>query len=409
MPTADELTVRQIMQADPIRVGPRVTIQDVLRLMNDLRVGSVLVAAGDELVGIFTERDFLRQAATAAPGWRSAPVGEWMTRDPHTIGPDDDWERAMAMLEEHRVRHLPVVEGGRIVGIVSARHLIAFRQDHLNGLIEQRTRELRSANDQLIARDADTVANMRIAGRVLERIVLPHQRPEWPEFEVGVHFEPLDQLGGDYYDFADLGTDHVGLLVADASGHSIPASLVAVMARTAFAEVAKATLHPGQVLAAMNERLQGLSDERFVTAFYGVLHRATRRLTFANAGHPPVLRYVRRTGQVDRLSARGFLLGIIPGEVYKESHVTLEVGDRVVLYTDGVIEARDELGDTFGIDRLADFVREHGEMPPVKLSAAITERIDQFRAGTAATDDVTLVVVGVGDSAAPCRLTRADF
>jgi len=393
-----ELTVRLIMTPDPIRVPPETTIQDVLRLMNEQRVGSVLVSVEDRLLGIFTERDFLTQAATAAPGWRQAPVGEWMTREPFTIAPSADWEYAMTVLEKLRVRHLPVIDEGRIVGMISSRQLIARRQEHLNRQIEQRTQELRRANDQLLSRDAETAQNMRMAGRLLQQIVLPHQAPDWPELSFGVHFTPLDQLGGDYYDFTNLGQEYVGFLIADASGHSLPASMVAVMARSAFAEVARSTLHPGQVLASMNHRLQDLTDERFVTAFYGVFHRETRRMVFANAGHPPPLRYVARTGTVEPLSARGFLLGIMPGEVYQERLVTLEPGDRVCLYTDGVFESRDEIGETYGTDRLNDCIRRHGSKSPQELTQAILDDVATFCGGRPATDDVTLMVVGIEEA-----------
>src|SRR5437763_5590285 len=130
----------------------------------------------------------------------------------------------------------------------------------------------------------------------------------------------------------------MGILIADASGHSIAAGMVAIMARFAFAEVVRHTVRPAQVLEFMNRRLQGLTDERFVTAFYGVLDRQTREIRYANAGHPPPLRYSPRTGLVEPLAARGLMLGIVPDASYEEKTLTLAPGDRLCLYTDGVVE-----------------------------------------------------------------------
>src|SRR5205823_6808806 len=117
--------------------------------------------------------------------------------------------------------------------------------------------------------------SLKVAGRLMNRLLLPGAPPDWPELAWAVHFRPLDPLGGDYYDFAQPDGRHLGVLIADASGHSLPAAMVAIMARIAFAETA-GTPRPAKVLAAMNRRLQALADERFGTAFYGVFERHAR-------------------------------------------------------------------------------------------------------------------------------------
>src|SRR5207237_2296477 len=132
--------------------------------------------------------------------------------------------------------------------------------------------------------------------------------PDWPEVAWGVNYAPLDPLGGDLYGFARPDEDHLGVLIADASGHGLPAAMVAIMTRLAFVEAARGTSRPGEVLAAMDQRLLDLADERFVTAFYGVFDRKNLRLKYANAGHPFPIWYSARTGRAVELSARGFLL-----------------------------------------------------------------------------------------------------
>ena len=324
------LTVRQLMQSDPVVVPPTCPLREALALMNQFRIGAVIVVSPERaLLGIFTERDLLRRVIDADPTWRDVPVERWMTLKPHAVGPELGWEDVTSLMDRLRVRHLPVVEDHRVIGIISTRMLMGRRTEHLNRQVEERTRELKHANDELMARDADLRYNLRAASRFQTRLLLPHAPPEWPELHWGVHFAPLDHLGGDYYDLAHPDDQHLGFLIADASGHSIAAMMVAIISRIAFAEVANTTTSPGSVLNAMNDRLQGLADERFVTAFYGVLNRRTWTLTYANAGHPYPLRRIAATGEVQPLSATGFILGIVPGEQYREKTVQLAPGDRL--------------------------------------------------------------------------------
>jgi sigma-B regulation protein RsbU (phosphoserine phosphatase) len=393
---ATDITVRDVMTPDPIRLAPEQTIQEALDLMNRHRVGAVLVTLEDRLRGIFTERDFLRRAATASPGWRTATLAEWMSPDPYTIPPDAGWEQALTSLERLRVRHLPVVEDGRVVGIVSARQLIGRRAEYLKTVVGARTREVRQANEALLARDAEMRHSMKAAARLQRHVVLPHAPPAWAEISIGVHFAPLDPLGGDYYDFATPGDDHLGILIADASGHGIPAAMVAVMTRFAFVEAAARTTSPGEVLTALNARLQELTDERFVTAFYGVFDRRNRRLTYANAGHPFPLHYSAADKTCRPLSARGFLLGVSPEEVYRERSVELAPGDRLGFFTDGVTDTRNDLGESFSLDRFQEgllSLPDGGN--PKEWVKEIVGRLAEFRGSERAVDDVTMILAGV--------------
>lgn len=388
-----ELTVRNVMHSDPVTVRPTCPVMEVIARMNELRIGGVVVVdEAEHLVGIFTERDLLKRIAHADPRWREFPVSEWMTPDPHSTTADVLWEDALAQMAQFRIRHLPVVEGRRVIGIVSTRLLMSQRAEHLNQLVENRTRELKRAIDEVMARDSEMRYNLHAAGRLQTRLLLPHEPPNWPELRWGMHYAPYDHLGGDYFDVAHPGPDRLGFLIADASGHSIAAAMVAIMSRTAFTEAAGSTESPGAVLAAMNQRLQGLADDRFVTAFYGVLDRRTRVLTFANAGHPYPLRFVARTGAVEPLAARGFMLGIMPEEQYREETVRLEPGDRVCFYTDGLIEARDERGEGYGTERLTSALLAHGREPAEGLCARLVADQHAFRGTQPLSDDMTVVV-----------------
>ena len=393
--TANELRVRQVMTPDPVTVPPGEPLQEVLRRMARHRIGAVLVGDGGLVEGIFTERDLLRIAPDAPHGWRQRPVADWMTRDPHTVGPDAGWEEAAALMERLHVRHLPVVEGGRTIGIVTARQLIAHRTQHLNRLVDERTGELQRLTEQLLKRDRQTQRNLTAAGRLVNRLLLPAARPDWPELSWAVHFRPLDPLGGDYYDFAQPDGRHLGVLIADASGHSIPAAMVAIMTRLAFAEASRDSTRPGEVLAALNRQLQGLADERYVSAFYGIYDRVLRRFTYASAGHPPPLLYDASDRVCRPLESRGLLLGIVPDAEYEERSVDLAAGDRLCLYTDGVTESRDAAGEQFGVGRLEGALTGGGRGGAEAVLRRLVEVLTSFRGERPAGDDLTLVVAEV--------------
>jgi phosphoserine phosphatase RsbU/P len=388
MPT-EAITVRQVMQPNPIIVQPTSTVGELLHFMNQERIGSVLVCDGEKLIGIFTERDLLRRVADAVIGWRNYPVTEWMTANPHTICPEAGWEDAVQMMTDRKVRHMPVIEDDRVVGLLSTRMLMARRAEHLNSEVAERTTAVQQANNALLARDQENQHNMRAAGR-LQKMLLPQQPPRWSNIDFAIHYAPLDHLGGDYYDFAEPDKDHIGLFIADASGHSIPAALVAIMTRYAFADAARRSINPGEVLTRINQRLCGITEERFVTAFYGVLNRRTGIFRYANAGHPYPLHCEAATGVIKPLVAQGFLLGIVPEEIYQEREVQLNPSDRLCFFTDGLIEARNEIGELYGTDRLTRCLTRVDSNPTTDV-AEILACMNRFIGKEPLTDDLTLV------------------
>jgi phosphoserine phosphatase RsbU/P len=389
-----ELTVRDVMDTHPVTLLPTTRVQEVVELMNQRRIGSILIADADKkLMGIFTERDLLRRVVTKIEGWREFPVAEWMTKTPHTISPEVGWEEAVGRMHKLRVRHLPVLENEQIIGIVSTRLLMSRREEYLRHRVEERTGELRDSNAELMARDAEIAHNLRTAGRLQTRILLPSAPPEQPQFRWATYYAPLDHLGGDYFDFAEE-PHGVGFLIADASGHSIAAAMVAMMARFAFAQASPKD-RPSAVLNVMNQRLQELTEERFVTACYGYLDCHSLRLRYSAAGHPYPLHYSAQSGRVESLVVQGFFLGIMQGEIYSERETQLAVGDKVCFTTDGVLEARNEIGEMFGVDRMkACLHRCRMQTAQVVVEEMIRE-LNEFRGNEPLTDDVTLAVVDI--------------
>jgi len=318
-----------------------------------------------------------------------------MTPEPFVIHPDAEWEDAMEMMDRLHVRHLPVVDDGQLVGIISSRQLVRNRARHLDQLVQQRTSELQQLTAELLDRDRQMQLQLKVAGQLLNRALLPCGPFDGPGLTWAVRFAPLDSLGGDYYDFVAPDARYLGVLIADASGHSVAAAMVAVMARIAFAEVARTTMQPAEILRGMNERLVGLTDERFVTAFFGLFDRESRRLTCANAGHPLPMHFQHRRGECVNVGPHGLMLGVMPKIDYEEHTIELAPGDRLCFYTDGVTELHAPTGEQFGAYRLNKAIQQLSAAPPGQILQQLDDELTHFRGDKMPTDDMTMLVAAV--------------
>lgn len=376
------------MVADPVFVGPQTSVAEAAGLMLARKINCVVVCGGGgEVVGILTPRDIMRGGA--------GPVVERiMTRDPITIDAAESMERAFELMVAKSVRHLPVVSGGTLVGILSVRDLLQHRARLLETLVERKTFELEATNARLQAHNDQMSYALDLAGRV-QRGLLPASAAQFGALCLDVLYRPLARVSGDWYDFAEPGEGRLGILVADTSGHGIPAALVSVMASTLFQAYAVQQPSPAEVLLVMNQRLAGLIEhEHFVTMSYAVIDRRTHQMTLALAGHPRPLWYRRAGGTVEALECRGDVIGVVADAEFEERKVLLRPGDVVLFYTDGLVESRGPGGEPFGRARLEAALVEHAERSGAELLSGIERALTTF-CGESLGDDVTCVALRV--------------
>jgi len=247
--------------------------------------------------------------------------------------------------------------------------------------------------------------------REIQQRLLPNDFPEVPGFEVTGVSVPSLQVGGDYFDFLDQGNGRIGVAIGDVSGKGMPAALLMANLQ---ASLQGQVIHPNSVsdvVSCVNDLLVRSTDTHmFATFFYGVIDRGAATFTCTNAGHnPPLL--VRADGMVEQLGVGGLLLGMLPGRSYEQQTVDLDPGDVLVLYTDGITEAvgpdligegssgeralEDEIDadSMFGEERLLDVVRAGAGLSAVALRESILRAVNDFTAGVAQSDDITLVVI----------------
>src|SRR5262249_53655009 len=190
--------------------------------------------------------------------------------------------------------------------------------------------------------------------RDIQRSLLPGRIPMPRGLDVAVRYVPAAAVAGDIYDFIEIGPFCIGILVADVMGHGIPAALVASMAKLAFSLQTALARDPAAVLTSMNQILCGQLKGSYVTAVYAVVDTDARRVTLANAGHPPAL--VKRCGESGTHvePEHGLMMGVLPSAEYVNAHDDrFAAGDRLLLYSDGVLEARNRAGEFFDGERVA--------------------------------------------------------
>jgi sigma-B regulation protein RsbU (phosphoserine phosphatase) len=236
-------------------------------------------------------------------------------------------------------------------------------------------------------------------GRKMQRSMLPQKMPQIPGWYFAAHYDTAWQVGGDFYDFITLdeqgnGPHQICMVIADVTGKGVPAALYMAVARTLIrAETGKGQ-SPAQVLHRVNELI--LSDNRsplFLSVLLVMLDLYTGELTYASAGHNPPLCFRRESGEVEELPVHGYLLGAFAGVSFREGHARLDPGDSLILYTDGVSEARNVEGSFFGIDRLKTAVAAAGDCLVEQLVQALVTAVSEFTGSMPQADDMTIVAV----------------
>ena len=231
--------------------------------------------------------------------------------------------------------------------------------------------------------------------RVIQSAILPHGSPVIRGVDIAVRFVPARSVAGDFYDFLPIDAARVALIVADVTGHSVPAALIASMVKVAFSSQRQHASEPGRVLDAMNKVLSGHFEGRFITAACLFLDADQPTLRYSLAGHPPPLLRKHATGELVDLTEGGLVLGLFADSTYPTGEIAFERGDRLVIYTDGITEATDAAGTWFGDGELRAFVAADGQATADGFLDALMFHLQRWsgRGDRPFDDDLTVVVV----------------
>jgi sigma-B regulation protein RsbU (phosphoserine phosphatase) len=228
--------------------------------------------------------------------------------------------------------------------------------------------------------------------RRIQNAILPHAAPELPKLRITTRYQPMTSVAGDFYDFLTAKDNLVTILVADVSGHGVPAALVASMLKVCFAAQAERATDPAAILADLNRMLRGSLGGQYVTAACAAVDTDAGLVRYAGAGHPPALLLQKQSGSVIELAENGLFLGPFPQASYTNLTVPVQSGDALVLYTDGIIEARLPNGEEFGGERLRQLLLSTSGQSSKDFSEMLFGEI----ASPEQQDDLTLVLVRFG-------------
>jgi sigma-B regulation protein RsbU (phosphoserine phosphatase) len=228
--------------------------------------------------------------------------------------------------------------------------------------------------------------------RDIQSSTLPLGVPELETLRISATYLPMTAVAGDFYDFIVVDQNRIGFLVADVSGHGVPAALIAAMVKVAIQSVVSCAHQPSEVLRRLNRILSSQLRGQFITAAYLWLDTGTHQVLYSAAGHPPLLLW--RQGTLTRIESNGLLFGVIPDADYPTCELPLHPGDRFLLYTDGIVEPENAAGESFGDNKLEEVICSNQSRSPSDLSEQLlTELRRWLPASTTQQDDITLIVI----------------
>ena len=244
-------------------------------------------------------------------------------------------------------------------------------------------------------KDLITIANELETARQIQSFILPRKTVDINGIYLAAHYVPMASVAGDFYDFIKLDEKRLGILVADVSGHGVPASLISSMVKIAFSSQLPHAHDPAQVLYGINQILCGKLESDFVTAGYLFIDTENQTATYAGAGHPPLLLWRGSEQKIYEYRGKGIILGQFKDARYQNIELSLNSGDRFVVYTDGIFEATNAAGDLFGWNRFKEFITSHASLSAGNFADGLIQHISSWSGkhlDEALDDDMTLVV-----------------
>jgi len=256
---------------------------------------------------------------------------------------------------------------------------------------------LRSIREQL-AQQLLAIQKELETARQIQHSILPHEIPKIAGLDIAARYVPMTAVAGDFYDFLIVDERHLGILVADVSGHGMPAALIASMLKIALpAQVPKAA-NPAEVLHGLNLALCGKFQHHYVTAAYLYLDMEKHVLRYAGAGHPPILHWTSSTDGVNDILENGMFLGRFDFATYDSIEMPITPGTWCLMYTDGIPETTNPLEVQFGDERFRPFLREQEWADADQLAEGLLEELSRWSGHAReedSEDDITLVAVRV--------------
>lgn len=268
----------------------------------------------------------------------------------------------------------------------------------LAGTFNKMTGALKVAHEQEIQQKK--MEHQLAIAREIQENLMPKRILKLPGYDVGAFYRPSQEVGGDYYDFIEIDEDHSGIIVADVSGKGVPGAIVMSMALAFIREEVDRTQNTspmGTLIRANRMLAQNIKKGMFVTALYCILNKKTNEIKVASAGHNPLIFWSAAENKIHLVNPKGIALGFDKGPVFQrtieEGTLRLNHGDRIVLYTDGAVEAMNTADEEFGDDRFIQLSRKLATRDSNQFLNILVGKLDEHQGEGPQHDDITIVTL----------------
>lgn len=265
----------------------------------------------------------------------------------------------------------------------------------LENKVKKRTEDLENILIKLKTAQTKIQEEIKTVSLVQQNL-LPAGPPQRKGLDAAAIYLASAATGGDYYDYLDMGDEKLGVVIADVSGHGLPAAFVMTMVKVVLIYLNEQNIPMQNTVRTINDMLaKHIPTNNFVTMIYGILNFKEMKFTFINAGHEPLIHLSSNGKKLQMLTAKSPFLGIDPGIDFAENTLYLEKGDKLVFYTDGVTEACNIKKDIFGQERFNAIVTESLGLSSMELISNIISELSSHCEGTSYADDITMMVLGL--------------
>jgi serine phosphatase RsbU (regulator of sigma subunit) len=267
----------------------------------------------------------------------------------------------------------------------------------LGEMVEQRTVQLKNAMEEIKERNQQMLADLKMA-RSVQLNIIPKAKdfPQRKELQFGYKYSSMESVGGDLYDVVQIDRNRYGFLIADVSGHGVPAALITSMAKVSFKANSKHNMNTAEVCSKVNLDLYSLIGNLmyFITAYYCTIDIESGEFEYTNAGHHPALLLPANERKVRKLDTDGIILGSFDRiSDFESRKVMLNEGDRILLFTDGIVEARNDKMEIYGYDKLMHFIHQHYSLSPLDFVNKLEEDIENHCEGREQDDDMAVLCI----------------
>lgn len=275
------------------------------------------------------------------------------------------------------------------------RELESLNQN-LESMVDVRTRELNDVIGEMKKKEREIALEFELAGNIQQGI-LPHTPFYYEGVRIVSFYRAMGKVGGDFFDIFHMKGGYLGVLIADASGHGMPAAFITALAKISFNEAIQRSLFPSDIYRIVNrELIDAIKTDDFVTAFLLVISPSFE-VMYGNASHQMAVVQRSESGEIQEWDTAGLFVGALPAanSMYEDKQDVLTYGDRVYLYTDGFVEAKNRNGIKFGDDALKRLIRQTGGMPLDEAKEFILSQWNEFVGDAPMNDDATFVIVEI--------------